>query len=60
MNRNISIVASIHDTKHNGTQQYNVATVDDLRKLKQVNPDSTVRYADITQLVRMVPTWIGN
>lgn len=45
MNQNIS------SNKH-GMQEYSVATIDDLKRLKQLHPSSTVRYADITPKVK--------
>ena len=51
MNANITIVAEILPASRSGLQQYQIATVFDLRKLKYVNP-SCIKHADITPHVR--------
>ena len=55
MNANISIVTEVIPPASNTTPdciKYSTATIQDLRALKRLNPNSSVKYADITPHVR--------
>ena len=52
MNQNIQIVAAVIPGVSDGLQQYKIASIHDLISLKHLNPNSKVRYADITPRVR--------
>ena len=51
MNDNLTIVAEKLPNSGDGMQQYAIASIQDLHKLKQANPSCTIKYADITPYV---------
>ena len=48
MNANLTVVAEILPASSSGLQQYQIATVFDLHKLKFANPSCSIKHADIT------------
>ena len=52
MNQNIQIVAAVIPSVGDGLQKYKLASIHDLISLKHLNPNSKVRYADITPCVK--------
>jgi len=52
MNQNIQIVAGVLPDTTDDLQKYRLASIQDLKTLKYYNPNSKVRYADITPCVR--------
>ena len=52
MNQNIQNVAAVLLGAGDGLQKYKLASVHDLISLKHLNPNTKVKYADITPRVR--------
>ena len=52
MNDNLTVVAEKLPNSGDNIQQYAIASIQDLHKLKQANPSCTIKYADITPYVR--------
>lgn len=50
MNNKITVVCGTLENAGDGVQRYKLATINDLKTLKQCNPNAKIRHADITHV----------